>query len=222
MNKQSKNDSISSILIVDDMPANLKLLDNILIEQGYIVRGAINGVLALNSVAHKKPDLILLDIRMPEMDGYEVCAKLKQNQQTCDIPIIFLSALDEPQFKVRAFEAGAVDYISKPFQVEEVLARVYTHLALAYSQKELIKAHDKLEEKVQQRTNELKDREEKNQFIIRVYGRGYLCYRYKRTLYYCQSGLCPTAGLSINSTTAGKKHAHSGACQTSGWQCFPH
>jgi len=172
MKNQSKNDLIGEILIVDDMPANLKLLDRILIEQGYVVRGAINGVLALNSVAREKPDLILLDIRMPGMDGYGVCAKLKENKRTCDIPIIFLSALDEPQFKVRAFEAGAVDYISKPFQVEEVLARVRTHLALEYSRKELLEARDHLEEKVQQRTNELKDREEKISLLLESTGEG--------------------------------------------------
>jgi len=172
MNKQSKNDSIGNILIVGDMPPNHKLLDSILVEHGYIVHGVINSELQLNSVAHKKTDLILLDIRVPEMGGFEVCSKLKQNQQTCDIPIIFLSALDETQFKVRAFEAGAVDYILKPFQHEEVLARVNTHIALSHSQKKLIKARDKLEDKVQQRTLELKDREEKINLLLESTGEG--------------------------------------------------
>jgi signal transduction histidine kinase len=119
-----------NILIVDDTSANLKTLTAILSERGYQVRPAINGEVALNAASKKQPDLILLDIRMPGMDGYEVCRRLKEDQLTRDTPVIFISALDEAMDKVKAFELGGVDYITKPFQSEEVLARVKTHLSL--------------------------------------------------------------------------------------------
>jgi sigma-B regulation protein RsbU (phosphoserine phosphatase) len=134
----------ADILIVDDTPANLQLLSQMLAEQGYRVRPVPEGSLALAAVQAEPPDLILLDIRMPEMDGYQVCAHLKSDAQTCDIPIIFISALDATQDKVRAFEAGGVDYITKPFQFEEVLARVETHLALRRLQKQLQDANQKM------------------------------------------------------------------------------
>ncbi len=120
----------ASLLIVDDTPANLRLLRNILTEQGYKVRIASDGLTALHSAHSTPPDLILLDIMMPQMDGYTVCAHLKADKQTSEVPVIFLSALNEPLDKVKAFAAGGVDYITKPFHVEEVLARVETHLAL--------------------------------------------------------------------------------------------
>ena len=101
-----------------------------LAEQGYQVRPVPDGPLALAAAQAEPPDLILLDIRMPEMDGYEVCGRLKADAHTRDIPIIFISALDATQDKVRAFQTGGVDYVTKPFQFEEVLARVETHLAL--------------------------------------------------------------------------------------------
>lgn len=124
--KHSKSD----ILIVDDTPVNLQLLSKILSDQGYRVRPVPNGSMALSVVQIEPPDLILLDIRMPDMDGYAVCEHLKADEKTRDIPIIFISALDATQDKVRAFHVGGLDYITKPFQVEEVLARVETHLAL--------------------------------------------------------------------------------------------
>ncbi len=126
-----------NILIVDDTPANLRLLSNMLAEQGYKVRSVINGQMALTATQASPPDLILLDIRMPEMNGYEVCERLKADEDTHDIPIIFISALDATQDKVKAFTVGGVDYITKPFQLEEVLARVETHLALRNLQKSL-------------------------------------------------------------------------------------
>ena len=119
-----------NILIVDDTPANLQLLAQLLNEQGYHVRPAPSGSLALKSAQRQPPDLILLDIMMPGMDGYEVCRQLKADDRTKEIPVIFLSALSETLNKTRAFSAGAVDYITKPFQAEEVLARVKTHLTL--------------------------------------------------------------------------------------------
>jgi signal transduction histidine kinase len=120
----------SSILVVDDTPENLRLLTKILGEQGYHVRSAPNGERALATVQKALPDLILLDIMMPDMDGYEVCRRLKADAQLADVPIIFISALNDVFDKVTAFTAGGVDYITKPFQVEEVLARVETHLSL--------------------------------------------------------------------------------------------
>lgn len=126
-----------NILIVDDTPANLRLLSNMLAEQGYKVRSVISGKMALTTARAAPPDLILLDIRMPEMDGYEVCEHLKAGESTHDIPIIFISALDAAQDKVKAFAVGGVDYVTKPFQLEEVLARVETHLAVRNLQKSL-------------------------------------------------------------------------------------
>ena len=118
------------ILIVDDETANLKLLKELLSREGYQVRAADLPKLAINSALAQPPKLILLDVRMPEMDGFEVCKRLKQNERTRDIPIIFISALQDMQDKIRGFEAGGVDFITKPFQEEEVLARVRTHLEL--------------------------------------------------------------------------------------------
>ncbi|MDX1414954.1 MAG: response regulator [Candidatus Promineifilaceae bacterium] len=118
------------ILIVDDTPANLQVLTQLLSEQGYRVRPAPSGSMALKSAQLRPPDLILLDIMMPGMDGYEVCRQLKAHERTRDVPVIFLSALSETLNKTRAFNSGAVDYITKPFQAEEVLARVKTHLTL--------------------------------------------------------------------------------------------
>jgi DNA-binding response OmpR family regulator len=120
----------ADILIVDDTPANLHLLTRILQQNGYKVRTVASGDLALKAVDAALPDLILLDITMPCMDGYEVCARLKANAPTKEIPVIFISALDELLDKFKAFAVGGVDYITKPFQVTEVLARVKTHLAL--------------------------------------------------------------------------------------------
>jgi two-component system sensor histidine kinase/response regulator len=119
-----------TILIVDDTPANLTVLSTMLTQHGYRVRPAINGQLAIASVSREQPDLILLDIKMPEMDGYEVCARLKADEHTRDIPILFISALDDIEDKVKAFQVGGVDYITKPFHVEEVLARVRAHITL--------------------------------------------------------------------------------------------
>lgn len=119
-----------SILVVDDTPENLRLLIRMLTEHGYRVRSAPNGEHALATVHKELPDLILLDILMPDIDGYEVCRRLKADEQTRDIPVIFISALDEVFDKITAFSIGGVDYITKPFQLEEVLARVQTHLSL--------------------------------------------------------------------------------------------
>src|SRR5919202_1703705 len=133
-----------NILAIDDTPANLRLLVGILTEQGYKVRAVPSGKLALSGVSQSPPDLILLDIMMPEMDGYEVCSKLKADETTKEIPVIFISAINEVLDKVKAFAVGGVDYITKPFQVEEVLARVETHLAVRSLQKSLQAKNDDL------------------------------------------------------------------------------
>jgi class 3 adenylate cyclase len=147
----------ANILIVDDTPANLRLLAGMLSEQSYKVRPVPNGGLALTAAQAAPPDLILLDITMPELDGYKVARRLKADENTRDIPIIFISALDEILDKVKAFEAGGVDYITKPFQFEEVLARVETHLTLRRLQLELQQANEALEQRVQARTAELSE-----------------------------------------------------------------
>jgi two-component system, sensor histidine kinase and response regulator len=120
----------ADILIVDDTLENLHLLSEILTQQGYEVRMVKNGSMALRGVQAQPPDLILLDIMMPEMNGYEVCQRLKANPQTQNIPVIFISTLNEVFDKVKAFAVGGVDYITKPFQVEEVCARVAHQLTI--------------------------------------------------------------------------------------------
>jgi putative two-component system response regulator len=146
MTNVSNNDPIrGNILVVDDVPANLTLLSGMLKEKGHRVRPVPNGKLALKAVENEPPDLILLDITMPEMDGFEVCRKLKQDKKFRDIPIIFISALTETLDKVKAFGSGGVDYVTKPFQFEEVEARVETHLKLRRYQAHL---EDLVEEQV--------------------------------------------------------------------------
>ena len=121
---------IPDILIVDDVHANLKILTAILESEGYKVRPVTNGPLALAVAEKEKPDLILLDIMMPAMDGFEVCRLLKANPNLCDVPVIFISALNETKDILKALTSGGVDYITKPFQAEEVRARIATHLQL--------------------------------------------------------------------------------------------
>jgi len=130
-------DRQADILIVEDKVENLRLLSQILSRAGYKARPVTNGPQALAAARSTPPDLVLLDIVMPGMDGYDVCYRLKADKTTADIPIIFISALGSAEDKVRAFAAGGVDYITKPFQAEEVLARVSTHLDLRSLQKSL-------------------------------------------------------------------------------------
>ena len=141
-----KKTYLGDILVVDDTVANLRLLVNLLNEQQYKVRAVPNGKLALQVAKSEIPDLILLDINMPEMSGYEVCEKLKEDEATRDVPIIFISALDEVTDKIKAFTTGGVDYITKPIQFEEVMARVENHLSIQRLQKELQRSNQKLEE----------------------------------------------------------------------------
>jgi len=134
-----------TILVVDDTPANLGLLSSILTKEGYRVRPAPNGRLALRAAHNDPPDLILLDINMPEMDGFEVCRKLKDDVRLTSIPVLFISALTETADKVKAFNTGGLDYITKPFQAEEVLARVDTHLKIRRYQLELNRKSESLQ-----------------------------------------------------------------------------
>ncbi|MGA7934067.1 MAG: PleD family two-component system response regulator [Kovacikia sp.] len=140
-----------TILIVHDTLDNLHLLSSMLNHQGYKVQAVHRGEMALAMINVTPPDLILLDVCMPEMDGYEVCLALKANPQTKDIPVIFISALDEVMDKLRAFDVGAVDYITKPFRIPEVMARVTIHLTLRRLQLQLKEQNDLLKQEVRDR-----------------------------------------------------------------------
>ena len=137
MSENISNKYIPNILIVDDIPANLKVLGGILKDSGYKIRPVLNGQMALQVAELEQPDLILLDIMMPGMDGYEVCRQLKGNPKLKDIPVIFISALNDTKDVVNAFTLGGVDYITKPIQAAEVSARVATHLKICQQNKEL-------------------------------------------------------------------------------------
>ncbi|GAB4375830.1 MAG: diguanylate cyclase [Elainellaceae cyanobacterium] len=148
-----KPTAATTILIVDDNPDNLRLLAKILESQGYTVRKSLNGRMALQAVNRDPPDLILLDITMPEINGYEVCQQLKTSEPTASIPIIFISALDCVHDKVRAFEIGGQDYIVKPFQELEVLMRVRNQLLIQQQHQQLIEQNQRLEQEIAERLN---------------------------------------------------------------------
>ncbi|MFP4219141.1 MAG: EAL domain-containing protein [Phormidium sp.] len=148
----------ADILIVDDTPENLRLLSNMLSRRGYRVRKAISGSMALTAVETLAPDLILLDIMMPDMDGYALCDRLKGDQRTRDIPVVFLSALNDVFDKVKAFTVGGADYIAKPFQIEEVLARVHHQLRIKSVEREIRQLNADLEQRVDERTSQLRER----------------------------------------------------------------
>src|SRR6187402_2977672 len=131
-----KNSSFR-ILVVDDQLPNIQLLGTVLGRLGYEIIPASDGPTALRRLALRPPDLILLDLLMPEMDGYEVCRRLRENPEWKDIPVIFLSAADDKDFIVRALESGGVDYITKPFNQAELVTRVHTQLALKYARDHL-------------------------------------------------------------------------------------
>ncbi|MES1025992.1 EAL domain-containing protein [Gloeocapsa sp. BRSZ] len=148
-------DASRTILIVDDVPENLRVLSKTLLGQGYQVRCAKNGAMALMGANTAPPDVILLDIKMPDLDGYEVCRRLKASPTTRDIPVVFLSASDDVLDKVKAFEVGGVDYITKPFEIAEVLARVQSQIALRSAKAEISQLNTQLEQRIQQRTLQL-------------------------------------------------------------------
>ncbi|MEH1938368.1 MAG: EAL domain-containing protein [Nostoc sp.] len=155
MNYEHLNPDKKDILIIDDMADNLRVLSSILTREGYNVRKALNWQMALTATQTVLPDLILLDIMMPEVDGYEICQTFKAWELTADIPVIFISALDDVFDKVKAFKVGGVDYITKPFEFQEVLVRVQNQLALRSARLEILKLNVELEDRVKQRTGEL-------------------------------------------------------------------
>lgn len=151
MSSQPVSTRRSDILIIDDTPENLNLLSTMLTDQGYKVRSVTKGPTGLRGAQAAPPDLILLDVNMPQMNGYEVCQHLKADERTRDIPVIFISALGDVLDKVKAFSVGGVDYITKPFQVEEVLARIETHLTIRQLQKQLQQQNTQLQQEIQER-----------------------------------------------------------------------
>ena len=163
MNHNRLDPQKKDILIIDDVADNLRVLSSLLTKHGYNVRKALNWQMALTACETVLPDLILLDIMMPEIDGYKVCQHLKASDLTADVPVIFISALDDVFDKVKAFGAGGVDYITKPFELEEVLVRVKNQLALKTARLEILKLNTELEQRVKQRTSELEKALEKLQ-----------------------------------------------------------
>jgi signal transduction histidine kinase len=153
MNSHLSQDTSGDILIIDDTPDNLRVLSNLLTKAGYSIRKVISGELGIEAAQLEPPELILLDIMMPGMNGYEVCERLKLSDRTQDIPVIFLSALDEELDKVQAFQIGGVDYITKPFQVVEVLARIETHLKISRLQTQLLQKNDQLQREITYRNS---------------------------------------------------------------------
>lgn len=151
LTKESEPSSKGDILVVDDKPENLLLLSVALTRKGYEVRKVVNGNLALLAAQAAPPDIILLDINMPDMNGYQVCKKLKANPETKDIPIIFITASDEAFDKVKAFDLGGNDYITKPFQIQEVAARIENQLAVCRLQQALKSQNTKLETEIRYR-----------------------------------------------------------------------
>ncbi len=147
--------SAPSVMLVDDTADNLRLLDEVLTDRGYAVRCFPRGPLAIAAAREQPPDLFLLDVNMPGMSGYQVCARLKQDPALASIPVIFLSALDETRCKVEGFRCGGADYITKPFEIEEVLARVQTQLELRRLHRQLEQQNAQLDALVQMRTRQL-------------------------------------------------------------------
>ncbi|MGL5075518.1 MAG: diguanylate cyclase domain-containing protein, partial [Waterburya sp.] len=156
----------AKILVVDDQPENLHLLSDALSSEKYDVKGVVNGEMALIVANSVIPDLILLDVVMPGLNGYEVCEKLKENPLTQNIPIIFLSASNDPVDRVKALSAGGVDYIDKPFQINEVLVRINNQLKLQAAQQEILKLNTDLERRIQERTAQLEKANQELKFEI--------------------------------------------------------
>lgn len=161
MENTSKSGKVPQILIVDDVETNLLILENIIEGMGYIPKCAENAAAAAALISESLPQLVLLDVFMPEMDGYEFCERLKNNPLTRDIPVIFISAADSSEDKVRGFKLGAVDYIAKPFEVTEVTMRVNNHLKLHEMQQELERSNRRLHSVISSQARRIED-EQKN------------------------------------------------------------
>ena len=161
MESMERQGDVPQILIVDDVDANLMILENIILEMGYAPRCANSASEATKLIAERLPQLILLDVFMPEMDGYEFCERLKENPITRNIPIIFISAADSSEDKVRGFKLGAVDYIGKPFEVTEVTMRVRNHLKIYEMQQELELTNRRLNSVINSQSRRIED-EQKN------------------------------------------------------------
>lgn len=161
MENVEKSNTGPQILIVDDVEANLMILENIILQMGHTPRCASSANEAAKLIAEQLPQLILLDVFMPEMDGYEFCERLKENPVTRDIPIIFISAADSSEDKVRGFNLGAVDYIGKPFEVTEVTMRVRNHLKLYEVQQELELSNRRLHSVISSQARRIEE-EQKN------------------------------------------------------------
>lgn len=151
------DENMTRIMVVDDTPANLEILEELLSGKGYQVLSFPNGDMALRSAEQDPPDLIFLDIMMPQIDGFEVCRRMKSVEKLRDIPVIFISALDDTANKVKALLNGGVDYVTKPFQEEEVFARMETHLNLSRAKKELERYNHHLKELVQEKVRQITD-----------------------------------------------------------------
>jgi diguanylate cyclase (GGDEF)-like protein len=152
--------SHATILIVDDHLDNVRSLALLLSDSGYLVRKTTSGQMALETIQISKPDLVLLDVRMPEMNGYEVCEQLKANPNTRDIPVIFLSASNDTDDKIQAFAVGGADYVTKPFQAEEVLARVRHQITILQQQQQLLRQQQQLAIQNCQLRQEIQQREQ--------------------------------------------------------------
>lgn len=203
MNNSPAGNYKADILIVDDTPDNLRLLSNMLQSQGYRVRKAINGQIALNAAQLSPPDLILLDINMPIMNGYQVCEQLKTIEITREIPVIFLSALNEVADKIKAFQVGGVDYITKPFQVEEVLTRIEKQLTTRSLYERLQEYTKKLEEQNLRLQAEIRDRqrtEEDVRFLLNTTRAIAESVDFHSTLDFILRYFCETMGWDVGET----------------------
>ncbi|PKM89228.1 MAG: hypothetical protein CVU87_05800 [Firmicutes bacterium HGW-Firmicutes-12] len=145
-----RTEKSAEIMVIDDTFESLQLLVGILRDKGYRLRPANSGKIALASIKVRRPDLILLDVRMPGMDGFEVCQKLKADPNTKKIPVVFVTALDEVKDTIRGFELGGADFITKPFQPEEVIARVNNQLEMLFLRQELEQSNESLNKEIQQ------------------------------------------------------------------------
>ena len=165
MNNHPTTITKGDIIVVDDTPNNLRLLSTMLSDRGYKVRCVISGQMSLTACQIAPPDIILLDINMPEMNGYQVCERLKADEKTNEIPVIFISASNDVSDKAQAFSVGGADYISKPFQVEEVLARIENQLTIRSLKKQLVEQKALLQQEIRDRANAEAALQEKEEFI---------------------------------------------------------